>query len=504
VVDWLLIFSVVPFGVFLLLLLGKKTSLLWTAGVTLLLVLLETLFFWQVGPSLALSSILKGTFIAFDIFVIILGAIFFLEILKSLGIMDGVSYHLESFSKDYRLQVILLAWFLENFIEGTAGFGTPAAIVAPLLIGLGLSPLTALAISLLGNSTAGAFGAAGTPIRAGFADLSGTSLPTYAAAINLVGFLVPVFMLWMAVASQKDKTKQFFEALPFALWCGGAFVISSLITVFIGQEFPSILGSLLGLGLVIVTTKLGFLIPKKVRVLEKNFEPEKRSKNQLSLKYIIFPYGLLIGLLILGKFLFGSLTIRITLPATLKHAFSLFNPGVIFMITGLTVALLWLREKNELFKITRVSFKRALEPFLVISCMSAMVQLMVNSGTNLANLSSSLEAIARYFETTALPFLAPFIGAFGSFITGSVTISNIMFGGFLNTAGKAFNFNTEKILALELVGAAAGNMIALADILAAEAVVGLKNQTREVLKKVIVPCLIYVTLTGLIGLIVFS
>ena len=133
-------------------------------------------------------------------------------------------------------------------------------------------------------------------------------------------------------------------------------------------------------------------------------------------------------------------------------------------------------------------------PFLVIAFMSAIVQLMINTG--------QIVLIAQAFETSFLAFWSPFIGAFGAFITGSATISNIMFGSFLNTAAGIMNLAGEKILALALVGAAAGNMVSLADILAAEAVVGLKNEERRILKGVIVPCLVYLLLVGLVGILI--
>jgi lactate permease len=133
--------------------------------------------------------------------------------------------------------------------------------------------------------------------------------------------------------------------------------------------------------------------------------------------------------------------------------------------------------------------------------MSAMVQLMINSGNNYSGLTSSLGIIAYGFQTRALPLIAPFVGAFGSFITGSATVSNVMFGSFLSSASKMLGLNSAKILALELSGAATGNMIALADIMAAEAVVGLKNKTRSVLRGVIGPCLVILAITGILGLI---
>jgi len=489
--------AVGPFIIFLLLLLWKKMPLLYVSAIALIVVLILQIIYWQILPLFLLNSIVKGVLVAFDIFVIIFGAVFFLEVLKDIGIIENVCFRLSSLFKDYRIQIILLAWFFENFIEGSAGFGTPSAIVAPLLITLGLSPINAVIISLLGNSTSTVFGAAGTPIRVGFAGLENGSIPAYGALFNLAGFLVPVFMLWTLISQQKGKTAHFWEAFPFAVWSGIAFVVPSLLFVGLGQEFPSILGSIIGLGLVLVTTRLGILVPKIPRHLRKIENP----KVQLPISKLLFPYGLLIFLLIAGKFILGSMAL--SFPWGYQYNLNLFNPGIAFLATGLPIAFLWGRKQLAV-KQLKLSLKRTIEPFLVIAAMSTIAQLLINSGNNVSGLPSSLGIIAKGFEVRALPLLAPFVGAFGSFITGSVTISNIIFGGLLDVASRTIGMDPAKILALGLVGGAAGNMIALADIITAEAVVGLKNQTRLVLKGVAIPCLIYLGIVGIIGILVIG
>ena len=476
--------SILPFLLFLFLLLWKKVPLLWSTLTMFLVILILQIFYWQMIPIYLINSIIKGTLVAFDIFVIILGAIFFLEVLKDIKIIDNVRFFMETFLKDYRVQVILLAWFLENFIEGTAGFGTPSTIVAPLLVSLGTSPLTAVILSLLGNSTSVAFGAAGTPIRVGFEGLNITGVPHFAALFNLVGFLVPVFMLMFITSQQNDRKRSFWEALPFAIWSGIAFVVPSLLIVPLGQEFPSIIGSLVGLGLVLITIRLKIFIPKQIRTLQDTNAPEVK----LPFYKIVLPYFLLILLLIVGKFSLGQ--IKINFPWGLIYNLNLFNPGLAFLFAGLPVSLFWGRKKLTTNSL-KIAFRRGLEPFIVIALMSVAAQLIINSGFNLSGKLSLLSMIAKGFEVSFLPFLAPFVGA-----------SNIMFGNFLNTASHVMNFDTAKILALGLVGAAAGNMIALADIITAEAVVGLHNKTRFVLKAVIIPCLIYLIIVGFIGLLV--
>jgi len=471
----LLYLSLLPFLVFILLLIFLRRELLFSSFSILLLLAIELFFVWKIFPSVFLSSTVKGFTIALDILVIVTGAIFFLETLRSRGIIDRVVFRLSSFFADYRVQIIVLAWFFENFLEGTAGFGVPAAIVAPLLIGLGLAPLQAVIVALLGNSTSVVFGAVGTPISLGFASVADPKIPVYAALFNYVGILVPSFILFASVSHLPHRFQLFREALPFALWSGFAFTAPSFFSVFLGQEFPSIVGSVVGLGLVIFSTHFGLFLPP----INRSLIPRSSGHIKSSCFPDFSPYLLLILLLIIGKITFPRL-----------------NPGYIFIIAALPFTVF-----RNLPKSLFSAIKRAIPAFLVVAIMSSFTQLLTNSGQNSSGLPSIILSLSSVLHPSSLAFLAPFIGTFGSFITGSATVSNLMFGGLLHSAAASFSQNPAIILGLEVSGAAAGNMIALADILAAETIAGLKNQERQVVAGVIVPCLIYLLLLGLIGLL---
>jgi lactate permease len=492
--------SLLPFLVFLYLLLIRKTSLIWASFITLAIYVALAIFYWQIFPLFLYTSFGKGFFVALDIFLIIFGAIFFLQILKDLKIIKHITYYLGGLSKDYRVQIIVIAWFLECFIEGTAGFGTPAAIAVPILIGLGLTPIRALIIGLLGNSIPGVFGAAGTPIKMGFVGLNTAMVPLYAALLNCVGFIVPIFMLWAITHGRVNRKKEFLDALPFAIFSGLIFVVPSLLFLLLGQEFPSILGSLFGIIVIVISIKFGFLVPKEQLSLVENKEEEEKATMTPFKSFL--PYIILIVLLIVGKIFLSKLGIPI--PLGFKHTFSFFNPGFIFIISGLLVIFIW-KEKWGIIKSSiKNAWRGAVTPFFVVFLMLAMVQIMINSGNNGSGLLSAINYITKILDTTLLPFFVPFVGAFGAFMTGSVTVSNIMFGHLFSAAATHLSINSSIILALGVVGAAAGNMIALADILTAEAVTGLKNSEVSVLRGVIIPCLIYLSIIGIIGIIIFG
>jgi len=489
------IISALPFLVFLFLLFIKKTSLLKASIFLLAFYTVLALFYWKIFPSFLYISYGKGFLVALDIFFIVFGAIFFLEILQELKIIKNLSYHLEGFSRDYRIQIIIIAWFFENFLEGTAGFGTAGVIAVPLLIGIGLTPIKALVVGLLGNSTAVLFGAAGTPIKVGFAGLNIVGVPLISSLLNCVGFIIPVFMLWIITRDRLNPKKEFLDALPFSIWAGFAFVIPSVFAVFLGQEFPSILGSIVGLVLVMITTRFHIFTPKETLRLGE----EKKIEFSMSIFKSFLPYIFLIIFLILGKILLGGVGIPIN-PG-FNYTFNLFNPGFSFVLAGLSVLLIWKSNFKILFNSASTALRETMNPFLIIVFMSTIVQIMINSGQNMSGIPAAILLIAKGFETSLLPFFAPFIGAFGTFITGSATVSNIMFGNFFNMSANTLSFNVGLILSLGVVGASAGNMIALADILSAEAVAKVKNSEIEIIKGVIVPCLIYLIVVGILGML---
>ncbi len=486
---------ILPFVVFLILLFFLKTRMVVIAAISTFLLAVIALIFWQMKPLFLATSFIKGSFVALDIFFIIFGAILFLELLKDLKIIENLSYYLESISKDLRIQVILLGWFLANFLEGTAGFGTGSTVVVPLLITLGISPIKAVIIGMLGNSTAGLFGAAGTPIKIGFGQLANMELARYAVLINIAGFLVPVYILWFLVKGNKKPFKEFIEAMPFALWSGLAFSLSSVVSLYLGMEFPSIAGSLIGLALVLLTTKLGIFIPKR----EPDLIDSTRKPN-LNLIQVTLPYLIFILFLITGKFLIegAGLSIKMVTP----HTMAFFNPGFAFLLAALGVVFIYKIKKIDFIKALKIAGVKSIEPFIVIALMSAFAQIIINSGNNNAGILSMVNILADDLRNTFLPVWAPLLGAFGSFLTGSVTVSNIMFGNFLANSALDLSLSVNKILALAAVGGAAGNMIALGDIVTAESVVGLINSERKVLKGVIIPCMSYIVLICVIGLLI--
>lgn len=458
--------ALLPLVVFIIwLLIDHRTSIVKIAMVTLVVALAEALIWWKM-PILALGGVFwEGIMVAFDILVIVFGAIFFLELLKKYRVTESLATYLNNFSDDRRIQVIMLGWFLEAFLEGVAGFGTPAIVVGPMLLALGLSPLQAMIVALLGNGVPVPFGAAGTPIRVGLAGIGVDflALGKTTALLNMVGVIVPVMMLWVVTAGEKERKKLFWEKVPVALWAGFLFWGASYIVSYLGIELPSILGSVLALGVFLLTVK--------------GNREDKDRQAILPLKQVIVPYAILIIFLLLSKFL--GLNV---------------NPGWVFLAAAAVSSVYFRGKVSEWGDFLKKAIRSSWSPFVLIVIMASLVGVLQESGM--------MGMMAQLFTNKFLPQLAPWIGALGSFVTGSATVSNLMFGEAVARAAGEMGMGKIRILGWLLVGGGAGNMIAIADAVAAKAIVGGKESLREIIVKMLPYCVIYLVLASLVSFLV--
>lgn len=487
--------AITPLLLILVLMLVLRKPLVIAAPITYIGTLLLVFFVWQIQTSVALGATMRGFLLAVSIMLIIFGAIFFLNILKDSGVIHSLERYLGKISPDKRVQVILLIWFMGSFLEGTAGFGTPAAVIAPILVGIGVPAIVAVSVALVGNSIAVVFGAAGTPILIGLAGLDITHVPWYASLFAAsVGLFIPLMILVLLVWSmeQKNRWQRIIEAVPFALWAGVCLVMFYPLFALMGPEFPSILAPIVGGLVCVVTTKLGFFVPKY------HWKSVKVNKGtELPALQVIFPYALLVVFLFSMKYITGS--IRFILPGSLHFDFNLANPGISLVLAGLVYyAVYQIRPsiaRDATFKALRVM----VIPFIAILFITGFVQLLIYSDVNSSGLPSMVAIMAGVIDTPYLPLYAAAIGATGSFITGSGTVSTILFGNFQSLAATSQGFSVAIILGLQLLGAAVGNMVALSNIVAAQAAVQMYGKEYEILKRVALPFLATLLISAIVG-----
>ncbi|WP_246499552.1 L-lactate permease [Thiothrix unzii] len=506
---------------------------------------------WEMTANRVLASTLQGLILTGAILWIIFGAILLLNTLKHSGAITAIRAGFSNVSTDRRIQVIIVAWLFGCFIEGASGFGTPAAVVAPLMVALGFPAMAAVMVGMMVQSTPVSFGAVGTPIIVGVSgglDKAGISekllsegsswdvlyaLITSEVAIThaLIGVLMPLFMCVM-LTRFFGRNKSWSEGLavaPFAIFAGLAFVIPyALAGVFLGPEFPSIIGALVGLSLVVPAARAGFLVPKK----SWDFAPPSEwaaewmgsieikldsltAKAPVSIGMAWLPYVLLAALLVLSRV---STEVKTFLSNTLvlpwvdilgekgisgKIEF-LYLPGGIMVLVVLATFFLHRMKFSELKAAVGESSRTLLGAGFVLIFTIPMVRILINSGVNLADLPSMPRAMAQLVASSVgdvYPFFAPAVGALGAFIAGSNTVSNLMLAQFqFDTAG-LIGVSGAMLVAVQAVGAAAGNMIAIHNVVAASATVGLLGREGQTIRLTIIPTLYYLVMAGIITMV---
>ena len=504
---------------------------------------------WEMSFNRVIASTVEGILITISVLWIIFGAILLLNTLKHSGAIVVIRQGFNNISPDRRIQAIIVAWLFGCFIEGASGFGTPAAIAAPLLVAIGFPAMAAVMLGMMVQSTPVSFGAVGTPILIGVnkgldsAGIStqlqnlGSSWDVYLQIITsevaithaITGTLIPLFMCVMLTRffGENKSWTEGLAILPFAILGGVAFTVPYALTgLFLGPEFPSLIGALIGLPIVVLAAKKGFLVAKKtwdfasvdkwpsswMSKFEIKFDA-MTSKIPMSLTKAWIPYILVAIILVITRvspdvkayissFAFSYKNI---LGEGLNFSMApLYLPGGILVFVVLITYFLHKMEFKELKEAISESSKVMIGAGFVLVFTVPLVRILINSGVNGSGFDSMPIAMANFVAQSVgdiYPFFAPMVGALGAFIAGSNTVSNMMLAQFQFGVADALGISTAFMVALQAVGAAAGNMIAIHNVVAASATVGLLDQEGETLRKTIIPTIYYCVVVGIIGLI---
>ncbi|WP_420794684.1 L-lactate permease [Vibrio furnissii] len=508
------------------------------------------LTFWDMTANRVLASVLQGLGITVTVLWIVFGAIFLLNTLKYTGAITVIRNGFTNISPDRRIQAIIIAWCFGSFIEGASGFGTPAAIAAPLLVAIGFPALAAVLMGMMIQSTPVSFGAVGTPILVGVNKgldthnitealvAHGSNWDAYLQQITAsvalihasVGTLMPVLMAMMLTRffGKNRSWTEGLSILPFALFAGLAFTIPYALTgVLLGPEFPSLVGGLFGLTIVVTAAKKGFLVPKQswdfrpenewpaewLGSLKMELDDIKGKPMGLALAWL--PYVLLAVILVLSRvsadfkglllsvnLAFNNILGEVGVSASIAP---LYLPGGILVFAALLAVLLQARSLKPMGQALGESTKTLIGAGFVLVFTIPMVRIFINSGVNMSDLASMPVTTANFaagLVGDAFPALSATVGALGAFIAGSNTISNMMFSQFQFEVAQTLGVSSVIVIALQAVGAAAGNMIAIHNVVAASATVGLLGREGATLRKTIIPTFYYLVVTGLIGLAV--
>lgn len=490
----LLISSVVasvPIILFLLCLTVFKMKGIYAALLNLVVTFLIALLIFKLPIGNSFGSVMQGTIQAiWPIGYIIVMAVWLYKISVESGKFDVLRSSIAGISQDQRLQLLLIGFCFNAFLEGAAGFGVPIAICSVLLVSLGFKPLQAAMLCLIANGASGAFGAIGIPVGIiGTLNLEGnvTSMDVSmmsSLTLPLTNFVIPFLLIFLVNGFKGIK-----EVLPAILVVSTTYTVSqAAFTIFIGPELADIIPSLLAMGILALFLKKWK--PKHIFLLnnDQDVKVEKHSVSDIikawSPFYLLSLFVLVWSLPVFkdlfkpdGALAFTKLTFGLP-GSTLSSSLDLISStGTAILLAGLTTILttesIGFTKAFELFKKT---IKEFWIPITMICAILGMAKLMTYAGLTNA-LGEAVAATGSIF-----PLLAPILGWVGVFMTGSVVNNNTLFTPIQATAANIIGTNPTLLVSANTVGGVMAKLISPQSIAIATAAVGETGKESELTK----------------------
>ena len=454
-----------------------------------LIAFLSGLLFFSGSASGLLETSGSGIVDGLRIVWIIFAAFTMLQVMLKAGAMDRIRNGLAHVTSDKRLMVLLLAIPFGTFLEGAAGAGSPAALAAPFLVGLGMNPVIAAAACLMGNSAPVSWGGAGvtTVVGAGkFVDFMQASAMTGRLAC-FEYILLPVLMIAF-VFGRRAFRGIWRDILVLGLLTGAInFAISNVFIQI--TELTSLLGGFVSTLLYSTYLTLRredlLAIPAEYR-LEHTESQEAHSLGNFL--FSLSPYFILCVLLVV---------VRLSVPLKYLIAFGggyTVWVGCVILVSAVLASFIF-RHAYYLVEAMKDSFKKVVPALLAMGFLLAMVNCMKLSG-QISALAKTLSAAAGILY----PMAAVLIGQIGGFITGTNLGSNLMFNPLHMEAVKTLALNPVTVVAAQNTGGAIGNMICPNNVVAVCACVAILGREGEVIRKTLMPSILLMLFLGLLAM----
>ncbi len=511
--------------------LAKHVKAHYSAILGLITCLLVAILVYRMPAGMAGMAAVNGAlFGLLPIGWIVLNAIFIYDITVKSGDFEVVKHSIAGVAADRRIQALLIAFSFGAFIEGAAGFGTPVAISAAMLIGLGFRPLQAAGLALIGNTAPVAYGALGSPLIA-LAGVTGLPLDLLSAAVGRIlpifSVIVPFWIIW-AMAGRKAML----EIWPACLVAGGSFAITQfLVSNFHGPWLVDIIGAIVSLVATILFLKVWQ--PKNIW----RYEHEREEAHEVApdhstgkvvkawmpwvfLSLFVFAWGtpqvktfLNGGTKASPNFLYGYTTktyqmpglhmmVKKAPPVVAKESFEpatwtlnwLSLTGTSLLLAGIASGLLLGFGPLELVKIWGKTVSRVKISLLTIAAMLAL---------GFTSKSAGLDAtMGLAFASTGVlfPFFSAMLGWLGVALTGSDTSSNVLFGGLQKITAQQLGLNPILTAAANSAGGVMGKMIDAQSLVVASVATNQQGEEGTILRYVFFHSLV---LAALVGVVIF-
>lgn len=495
------------------------------------LVLVIQLFYFGSDFTLVAANVVSSLGDVLTPITVIFGAILFNRFSEVSGATDVLRKWLGNINPNPVAQLMIIGWAFAFMIEGASGFGTPAAIAAPILVGLGFKPLQVAMLALVMNSVPVSFGAVGTPTWFGFGgllkdgvinDAQILQIGSITALIHtLAALVIPVMALRLIVSGKEIR-----DNIVFIFISIFACVVPYFIIAQFNYEFPSLVAGAIGLLVSVFVANQGIGLAKVENTLD-----GKESVTTAQVAKALFPTALLVGILIVTRVKqlplkamlndatawissslgsFGNFEISNGLIFSLKNIFGttvgtsyklLYVPALIPFVVAVLISIpVFAVSGSKVKDIFATSAKQVQKPFIALVGALIMVSLMKIGGDN-----SMVKIIGTSFAQATGEYwtvFSSFLGAVGAFFSGSNTVSNLTFGSVQLATAQATGISSTLILATQSVGGAMGNMVCINNIVAVCSVLGIVNAEGTIIKKTVVPMVVYGIITAVAALFI--
>jgi lactate permease len=478
------------------------------------------------------AALMGAAYGLFPIGWIVLGAIFVYDVTVKSGDFEVVKDTIAGVGSDRRVQVLLIAFCFGAFIEGAAGFGTPVAICAAMLIGLGFRPLQAAGLALIANTAPVAFGALGIPVIT-LATVTGLPVDLLSAMVGRILVLfcvaVPFWVVWTMCGR-----KHMMEVWPACLTVGITFGATQYaISNYIGPSLAAIGASLVSMLALIGLLK--FWQPATIWSFEHEDAAARATEHAnrrvhsggrnlkawmpwILLSLFVFTWGLTPVKTFLNggpagdpNFLNGISSISIAVPglhkavtrtppvvakAAAEPAIFLLNwasaTGTSLLLAGGISGLLLGFTPLKLLGVFAGTLKRIRKSLLTIGAMLAL-----GYSTRYAGLDATM-GLAFASTGVLFPFFSPLLGWLGVALTGSDTSSNVLFGGLQQITARQVGVAPVLAAAANSAGGVMGKMIDAQSIVVAGVATGQQGNEGSILRYVFLHSIVLATLVGVV------
>lgn len=463
---------------------------------TLIITIVLAILVWKMPILNTMSAALEGIAMAvWPIMIVIIAAVFTYNLSIYTKSMDVIKKMMTGITTDKRILVLILAWGFGGFLEAIAGFGTAVAIPASIMAALGFDPVFAAIICLIANTTPTAFGAIGLPVStlANVAGINSGPL-SYAVGLQLSVLIVIVPLVLVALTGKSIKALK--GVVGISLASGLSFAIPEVLaSKYMGAELPAILGSVVCMAVIIFIAKVFYK-----DTAAKN--AEKITAKQGVLAWL--PFVLVFVLIILTSSLVPAINKPLSVISTAVTIYTgphakpyvfawIANPGTIIIIAAFIGGLIQGAKFGEITSVLLKTIKQMSKSAITILAIVALAKVMGYSGM-IKSIAVVLVAVTGSFY----PLIAPIIGALGTFVTGSDTSANVLFGGLQVEVAKSLHMSPYWLAAANTGGATAGKMISPQSIAVAAAATGLSGSEGKILNATLKFCLVYVIVLGLV------